>query len=237
MTQLSAIAFHHDGVELVGRIATPGTSGRHPAVMIMHNAHGLSEMMGEKARSLAALGYVAVAVDMYGGGKYYSDGKSGGAFMMALGSEPERLRARANAWVEQLKARSDVDSQRIAAIGYCFGGMCVLELARSGAHLKAFVSYHGLLTTRLPATRGAVKGQVAIYTGAKDPYAPAEHVEALRRELTAAEAHFQITVFGDAYHAFTDPHANEMGREGIAYDAMADRVSWTGTVALLEAAV
>jgi dienelactone hydrolase len=104
-----------------------------------------------------------------------------------------------------------------------------------GADVKAVVSFHGLLSTSMPAASGAVHGQVAIYTGAKDPYAPAEHVKALQEEMTAAGAHFQITAFSDACHAFTDPNADAMGRDGIAYDPIADRVSWAGTFALLEA--
>ncbi len=235
MTELRAMAFHHEGVELVGQIAVPDTPGPHPAVMLMHNAHGLGEMMREKTSYLAQLGYVAVATDMYGGGKYHADTQSIGPSLLELVKAPQLLRARTVAWYEQLKARPEVDPQRIAAIGYCFGGQCVLELARSGVDVKAVVSFHGLLSTAMPAQPGAIQGQVAIYTGAKDPYAPADHVEALRRELTDAGAHFQIMVFNDAFHAFTDPHADGMGRPGIAYDPMADRVSWAGTLALLEA--
>jgi len=234
MTALQIVTFTHDGVELVGEMAVPKTPGPHPAVMVIHNAHGLGEQMRERARALAQLGYVAVATDMYGGGKYFSDPKAAGAVLMELVSAPQRLRARSVAWYEQLQSRAEVDPQRIAAIGFCFGGQCVLELARSGADAKAIISYHGLLSTAMPAEPGAIKGQVAIYTGAKDPYAPTEHVEALRQELSTAGAHFQITVFNDAFHAFTDPHAGEMGRAGIAYDAIADRVSWAGTLALLE---
>ena len=103
------------------------------------------------------------------------------------------------------------------------------------ADVKAVVSYHGLLTTAMPAELGAVKGQLAIYTGAQDRYVPADHVEALRQELTAAGAHFQIMVFNEALHAFTDSHAGDMDRAGIAYDPIAERVSWAGTLALLEA--
>ncbi len=235
MTELRAMTFHHEGVELVGQIAVPDTPGPHPAVMVMHNAHGLGEMMREKARVLAKLGYVAVATDMYGGGKYHPDAQSIGASLTELIKAPQLLRARTVAWYEQLKARPEVEPQRIAAIGYCFGGQCVLELARSGVDVKAAVSFHGLLSTAMPAQPGAIQGQVAIYTGAKDPYASADHVEALRRELIDAGAHFQIMVFNDAYHAFTDPHADDTGRPGIAYDPMADRVSWAGTLALLEA--
>jgi dienelactone hydrolase len=184
MTELHAIAFDHDGVELVGQMAVPESPGAHPAVMVMHTGLGLGEMMRERVRRLAQLGYVAVATDMYGGGvDYHTDPKSG------------------------------------------------------GADVKAVVSFHGLLSTSMPAASGAVHGQVAIYTGAKDPYAPAEHVKALQEEMTAAGAHFQITAFSDAYHAFTDPSADAMGRAGIAYDPIADRVSWAGTIALLEATI
>jgi dienelactone hydrolase len=238
MTELHALAFDHDGVELVGQMAVPESPGPHPAVMVMHTGLGLGEMMRERARRLAQLGYVAVATDMYGGGvDYHTDPKSGGSLMKDLLTPPQRLRARAVAWYEQVKARPEVDPQSVAAIGFCFGGQCVLELARSGADVKAVVSFHGLLSTSMPAASGAVHGEVAIYTGAKDPYAPAEHVKALQEEMAAAGAHFQITVFSDAYHAFTDPNADAMGRDGIAYDPIADRVSWAGTVALLEATI
>jgi dienelactone hydrolase len=236
MTELRAMAFDHDGVELVGQIAVPEKPGPHPAVMVMHTGLGLGEMMREKVRRLARLGYVAVATDMYGGGiDYRTDRKAGGKLMTDLLKPPQRLRARAVAWYEQLKARPEVDPQSIATIGFCFGGQCVLELARSGADVKAVVSFHGLLSTSMPALPGTVHGQVAIYTGAKDPYAPAEHVTALREELAAAGAHFQIMVFSEVCHSFTDPNADAMSMDGIAYDAIADRVSWAGAMALLEA--
>lgn len=111
----------------------------------------------------------------------------------------------------------------------------MLELARSGVDVKAVISFHGLLTTALPAKPNSIQCQTAIYTGAKDPYAPAADVDVLRDELTQAGAHFQITVFNDAYHAFTDPQSSAMGRPGIAYDPIADKVSWAGALALLEA--
>jgi dienelactone hydrolase len=238
MTELRAMAFDHDGVELVGQIAVPKTPGPHPAVMVMHTALGLDEMMRERVRHLARLGYVAVATDMYGGGvDCRTDPKSAGTLMKDLISPPQRLRARAVAWYEQLKARPEVDPQGVAAMGFCFGGQCVLELARSGADVKAVVSFHGLLSTSMPALPGAVRGQIAIYTGAKDPYAPAEHVMALQQEMAAAGARFQVMVFSEACHAFTDPNAGALDREGIAYDPIADHVSWAGAIALLEATI
>jgi len=110
----------------------------------------------------------------------------------------------------------------------------VLELARSGADVKVVVSYHGILTTSMPAKAGTVQAQVAVYTGAKDPYALREHVDALRDEMIAAGARWQITVFGDACHAFTDPNAAAT-LSGLAYHPLADKVSWAGTVTLLGA--
>ena len=119
--------------------------------MVMHSAHGLGDQVRERARRLAGLGYVVVASDMYGGGVHHTDPEASGRSMMEVFSEPERLRARAVAWYEEVKNRSDVDPQRVAAIGFCFGGMCVLELARSGADVKAVISFHGLLSTSRPA--------------------------------------------------------------------------------------
>jgi dienelactone hydrolase len=234
MTVLQALTCAHGGAILQGRIALPDTPGPHPAVMVMHNAHGLGDHMLRTAQRLAQLGYVAVATDMYGGGIYHSDPQAAGASLAPLWQDPPLLRSRVVAWHELLKARPDVAAERIAAIGYCFGGQCVLELARSGADLQAVVSYHGILTTSMPAIAGAVKAHVAVYTGALDPYAPREHVEALRDEMVAAGARWQITVFGEACHAFTDPNAAATPLSGLAYDPLADRISWAGTEALLQ---
>jgi dienelactone hydrolase len=111
----------------------------------------------------------------------------------------------------------------------------VLELARSGAPAKAVVSYHGILTTAQPMRRGAFAGEVVAFCGARDPYAPLDHIESLRSEMARAGVHHTITTFGEAQHGFTDPAADRMGREGIAYNALADRLSWAGTVELLAA--
>jgi dienelactone hydrolase len=235
MTALRAVTCTHAGAILAGQIAAPNTPGPHPAVMVMHNAHGLGEHMRKTAQRLAQCGYVALATDMFGGGMYHNDPKSAGTSIAPLWKDLELLRSRVIAWCEVLKTRPEVDPERVGAIGYCFGGQCVLELARSGADVKAVVSYHGILTTSMPAMAGAVKALVAVYTGAKDPYAPREHVDALRDEMIGAGARWQITVFGEAYHAFTDQDAAAAALSGVAYDPLADRVSWAGTEALLDA--
>ena len=231
------MTIQHDGDELVGQVALPDAQGPRPTVMVMHNAHGLGEQVRERAHRLAGLGYVAVATDMYGGGTHHTDPEGSGRSMMDIFSAPDRLRARVVAWYEEIKNRPDVEPRHVAAIGFCFGGMCVLELARSGADVKTTVSFHGLLSTSQPAQPNSIDGSIAIYAGGKDPYAPPAQVEATRKEMAAAGAHLQVTVFADAFHGFTEPDSSAVNRNDIAYDATADRVSWAGTVALLESTI
>lgn len=234
---LQHVEYVSNGTVLRGELALPAAAGKHPAVLVMHNAYGLGDHMRTVASRLAKLGYVALATDMYGDGVFHTDLMKASASLGPLLGAPDLLRARTVGWYEILAALPNVDANRIAAIGYCFGGQCVLELARSGADIKAAVSYHGLLTTPMPAQPGAIKGEVAIYTGAQDPYAPRDHVEGIRAELIAAGAKYQITEFGEAGHAFTDPNAAVAARPGIAYHALSDAISWAGTVALLNATI
>ena len=222
----------HGEVLLRGAVARPEGEGPFPAVMVMHSALGIRHMTHDIASRLAALGYIAVATDMYGADADLSAPEKAGEHYMALLADGARLRERCALWFDTVAALPDVDASRIAAIGYCFGGQCVLELARSGRDAKAVVSFHGGLTTHAPLAEGAFKGEIVAWCGQHDPFAPPEHTEKLRAELIAAKAHWQLTVFGDAAHGFTDPKA-EGGMPGIEYNAMADTVSWAGTVALL----
>ncbi len=237
MNELRSVACTHEGVGLKGLVAEPGTPGPHPAVLVMHTALGLGKQMRRQVGMLARMGYIAVATDMYGDGACYTNPAEAGMAFSSLRNNPQLLRARTVAWHALVSDMANVDRTRIGAIGYCFGGHCVLELARSGADVKVVVSFHGLLETTMPAQRGGIKGIVSVYTGAKDPYAPEEHVQAFRHELAAAEARWQVTVFGDAEHGFTDPDASTMKRPGIAYHALADRMSWAATSSLLEAEI
>jgi dienelactone hydrolase len=229
---MEAIECTHGQVLLRGAVARPEGEGPFPAVMVMHSALGIRHMTHDIAQRLAALGYIAVATDMYGADADLSVPEKAGEHYMALLSNGALLRERCALWFDTVAALPDVDASRIAAIGYCFGGQCVLELARSGRDAKAVVSFHGGLTTHAPLAEGAFRGEIVAWCGQHDPFAPPEHTEQLRAELIAAKAHWQITVFGDAAHGFTDPKA-EGGMPGIEYNAMADAVSWAGTVALL----
>jgi dienelactone hydrolase len=235
MAEFIEVPLQHEGAALRGLMLTPAGAGPHPAVLVMNNAMGQGEQVRARARRLAALGYVALATDMYGGGAHFTDGQAAGELFAPLVGNPSRLRGRVVAWLETLRARPEVDAGRLAAIGFCFGGQCVLELARSGADLKAVVSYHGLLETAAPAEPGAVKAKVVVYTGRHDPFVPAPHVQGLREEMSRAGAHWQITEFGDAGHGFTDPDSAALGLAGVEYNALADQVSWAGTLALLDA--
>lgn len=235
MADFTRVEFDHEGAALVGLMARPPGQGPFPTVLVMHNALGVGRHVREVAQRLAALGYLAVATDMYGGGAENLDQTAAGAAYALFLEKPALLRERVAAWYERVAALPEVTTDRVAAIGYCFGGTCVLELARSGASARAVVSYHGILTTAQPMQPGAFAGEVAAFCGGLDPYAPLEQIEGLRIELAAAGAKHSVTTFGEAAHGFTDPYIDETRREGIAYHAIADKLSWAGTVALLEA--
>ena len=231
---LESIGCEHEGTKLEGLVARPEGAGPFPAVMVMHSAHGLRHQVRDTAAKLAGLGYLAIATDMYGREVQNGPQEAAHQGYASLHATPDAVRARALAWLDAVRGLPGADPARIAAIGYCFGGHCVLELARAGADLQLVVSYHGTLKTHAPAQPGAAKCEIVAYCGAQDPYAPLEDIDALRQELTDAKAHYQITVFGEAAHSFTDPDAAAMGMDGIRYDAMAHRMSWAGTLTLLE---
>jgi dienelactone hydrolase len=235
MPQFHEFACEHEGVPLNGFYARPVNGATiAPGVIAFPGAAGGATRMKTTVTKLAELGYVAAAVSMYDARVDATDENIAGEQFMQLLSAPARLRDRARLWLDTFAALDGVDSGRIATLGYCFGGKCVLEIARSGADVKATVSYHGLLTTHAPAVPGAIKGPVAAYCAGRDPYVPPADIEGFRQELTNAGVPFQVTEFSDAYHAFTDPDAASHAREGIAFDPLAEAVSWAGTVALLE---
>jgi dienelactone hydrolase len=234
---LRTFEYEHDGVTLKGELALPAGPGPHPAVLVMHHAIGLGSNEMRRARMLADAGYVALATDMYGIGTREVPQSEYAPLFMALQEDPAKLRARVLAGYEALRARPEVDPGRIGAIGFCFGGQCVLELARSGAEAAAVVSFHGILTARNPARPGTVKARVLAIAGALDPYAPPADVEAFQKEMTAAGVDWHLTVYGQGMHAFTDPSVEDHGVPGVRYDALLDRLSWSQATAFLDAAL
>lgn len=226
----------HGAVRLQGEMLHPAGEQKRPAVLMFPGATGPGESFRKAMRELARAGYIVAGIDMYGVEADISTREAAGAHFVALLEAPETLRDRAVHWLETVRRLPGVDPHRIAAIGYCFGGRCVLELARSGADLQAVVSYHGLLTTHAPARPGEVRARTAVWSGGRDPYAPVTELDALRAEFDNAEADYQITLFGKAQHSFMDPD-HEGAAKGIAYDALAHRITWASTLALLDETV
>ena len=173
-----------DDVNLRGYLAwNDNAAGPRPGVLVFHEGLGLGEFAMERARRLADLGYVALAADMFGDRRQASNLQQVATLVGGLRAEPEKLRARGRAALATLAALPEVDAARLAAIGFCFGGSVVLELAREGADLKAVVSFHGVLTTKMPAQSGRVKASVLVLTGAEDPLAPPDQVAAFENEM------------------------------------------------------
>lgn len=230
MEGLEPLPLSHDGDALEGYIARPEGKGPFPTVIIYHSGLGLKPFECDKAKALARLGYLAIVADMFG--LAARDPQPGDlSSYQRITEKAGFLRERVVTWFDAIAALPDVDASRIGAFGFCMGGSCVLELARSGRDARAVVSYHGTLTTHEAAKKGSVKPIVAAYCGLEDPYAPADTIDALRAELSAAEADYHIVEFAKVGHSFTNPDATgEM--PGLKYDAVADAVSWAGTLAL-----
>jgi dienelactone hydrolase len=208
-----------------GYLADPEGSGRRPGVLIVHEAPGLNDHPKRRARMIAELGYVALAVDMYGGGRIAQKPDDSMNLMGALREDNDKLRRHVRAGYDALAARPNVDAKRIGAMGYCFGGLCVLELARMGTPLAGVVSFHGILSTKTPEEAKNVTAKILVCTGAEDPLVPPEQVAAFEAEMSKAGVDWQVITYGGAKHAFTNPDAG--GRmPALAYNADADARSW-----------
>ena len=233
---MERIELEHEGTLLRGYAARPDGAEPSPAVLVMHSALGIAHAVNDRtARNLVERGYTAVCTDMYGAHLEDASPEDAGLAFAENRADPEKQRARAQAWFDRVATLRDVDEERIAAVGFCYGGMTVLELARSGANLKAAVSYHGVLTTHARAEPGVVRAHVVAYCGAGDPYAPRQDVENLHQEMRDARVtNYQITVFGAAGHGFTDPEAAALQLDGVRYDALSNDLSWSGTLVLLQ---
>jgi len=226
---------YRDGeAELRGILERPERpNGR--AVLVVHEAPGLGDNARRRTKMLAELGYVALAADLYGGGRTFG-GAEATAQMDALRNQPEVLRRRVRAGLDALSAVSGNEPGRCAAVGYCFGGLAVLELARSGAALAAVVSFHGLLTTAAPAGPGDIAARVLACTGARDPLVPLADVAAFSAEMDAAGADWQLIVYGRALHSFTNRNVAGGADPRMDYDPSADRQSWAAALMFLDEA-
>jgi len=201
-------------------------SAKSPGVLVVHDWFGMSDYAKKRADQLAQLGYVAFAADIYGKGVHPTTPKEAGEQAGKYKNDRQLLRARVTAALDVLQKNPHVDPARIAAIGYCFGGMAVLELARSGADVAGVVSFHGTLDTPNPADAKNIKGKVLVLHGADDPHVPAEQIAAFQDEMRKAGVDWEMTCYGNAVHSFSRPDSGNDNSKGVAYNEKADKRSW-----------
>lgn len=201
-------------------------SGKRPGVLVVHQWHGLTDYEKMRARELAGLGYVAFCADIYGKGVRPQTPQESGAQAGKYKNNRALLRERVNAGLDELKGNPMVDTSRVAAIGYCFGGTTVLELARSGAQLSGVVSFHGGLDSPTPSDGKNIKCKVLVLAGANDPFQSADNLNAFESEMRDNSVDWQIVFYGGAVHAFTQPDVDKENLNGAKYNEKADKRSW-----------
>ncbi len=215
-----------------GHLARPAGQDPRPGVLVFPAWMGLSAAAKEEVEAVARQGWVALGVDVYGDGRVAKDAEEAAALMAPFAADRARLRARGRAALEALTGLADVDERRIAAVGFCFGGMAALELARTGADLRAAVSYHGFLDTPDPAGKDTILARILAHHGNDDPLAAPGAVDAFREEMTGAGADWTLIVYGNTMHGFTNPAANAPDK-GIVYQPASDRTARRATEAFL----
>jgi len=221
------VEYAHEGTVLEGFLAYDDTmDGKRPGVLVVHEWMGLGEYAKSRAKQLAEMGYVAFAADIYGKGVRAENAQEASQLATKYRSDRQLMRGRANAGLDELKKQNDVDASKTAAIGYCFGGGVVLELARSGADVGGVVSFHGNLDTPNPEDAANIKGQILVCHGAADPHVPMEQVADFVKEMGKVKPHWQLIMYGDAVHSFTNPGSGDDPSSGVAYNEWADKHSW-----------
>ena len=224
--QTKTIEYKQGDQVLEGYVAWDGaTAGPRPGVLVVHEWTGLGDYVKMRCRKLAELGYVAFGADIYGKGVRPSQ-QEAGAIAGKYKKDQKLMRDRVNAALDVLRGSPLCDPKRVAAIGYCFGGTCVLELARSGADVAGVVSFHGGLATATPADAKNIRGKVLVLHGGDDPHVSPKEVEAFEDEMRSAGVDWQFVAYGGAVHAYTNPSAGNDNSRGAAYNATADRRSW-----------
>ena len=230
------VTYKDDTVTLQGTIAYDANdTGKRPAILVVPEWWGVVPFTRSRAEELAKLGYIAMAVDMYGNGKVAGNPKEAGNMAMPFYQNPEMAKARLEAAMNELKKHPQADTSRIAAIGFCFGGNMVLNSAKLGANFDAVVSFHGGLEGPAP-DKNLLKSKILVCHGGSDPFVPQQQVETFRKQMDSAGADYTFKVYPDATHAFTNPDATETGKKfnlPIAYNPKADSASWQDMKAFL----
>lgn len=232
--QVEDVEYEHNGVQLKGYLAyDDSVDTPRPGVLVVHEWWGLGPHAKKSAEKLADMGYVGFALDMYGGGKLTDDFEQAGQWAGAFRQGPDRalMRERAAAGLAVLADHPLCDSSRLAAIGYCFGGQVVLELARSGADVDGVASFHGGLSTPDPSDAAQIKGRVLVLHGADDPYVSQEEIDGFMKEMRDAKVDWQMVYYGNAVHSFTNPEAD---MDGAKYHEPSARRSWSALAQFLQ---
>jgi len=224
------VEYTAEGGSMQGYLAyDEGIQGQRPGILVLPEWWGVNDYVRKRARMLAELGYTALVVDMYGKGKLAMNPEEAGKLSSEVKNNKTLAERRFMAALGFLKGQPTVDPQRVAAIGYCFGGGVVLNMARWGVDLKGVVSFHGDLTTVDPAKPGGVKAKILVLTGADDPFVPLKQVDVFKQEMNGAGADFRVILYPGAKHSFTNPEADALGKKfslPIAYQKEADTKSW-----------
>lgn len=224
MVTMRDVEYDAGGTLMVGRLALPDGEGVRPAVLIAHEGPGLDDYQKDRAGTFAGLGYVAF--DYHGGGRVLSDREEMIARLAQLSDDPDRTRALGRAGLDVLLREPRADASKVAAVGYCFGGTVVLELARAGADVKAVVGFHPGLGTVRPQDARNITGKVLVCLGTEDPFIPVEQRLAFEAEMRAAGVDWRMYLFGGAEHTFTHPWAEIAAIPGVKYHEPTDARSW-----------
>jgi dienelactone hydrolase len=223
----TALEYRVDGAVFRGQLAVPEGPGRRPGIVIFPEAPGVGAHVIRRALALASLNYVALAADLHGDGTLFDEPGRMRAAMAELKGDPQRLLRRLQAGLSALVDVPQVDKSRIAAIGYCFGGWCALELARSGAMLQGVGVFHGSLTTAQQGSASRIRARVLVCSGSRDPFVPVDQIVAFDEEMTPAGVDWQVSLYGGIQHGFTSPEAGAVRAPGFEYSPLADARAWS----------
>ena len=226
MLTTKKIEYRDDETLLEGYYAhDESTPGKKPAVLIVHDWSGRNDFACQKAESLAELGYIGFAIDMYGKGKIGKTNEEKMALMSPLMNDRTLLCKRITAALDAVKNLDNVNTAKIGVMGYCFGGLCTLDLARSGADIRGAVSFHGLLTPPEQASHPTISAKILVLHGHDDPMVPPDQVLAFQMEMTKAGVDWQTYIYGNTMHAFANPLANDPAL-GTVYNSVTDKRAW-----------
>ncbi len=224
-----AVSYTLNGTNFKGYVTYDSAlQGKRPAVLVVHEWWGLTDYPRNRAKQLAELGYIAMAVDMFGDGKIAADPKEAQSLATPFYTNPQLAKDRLDAALNELKKYPQTDSSNVAAIGYCYGGFVVLNAAKLGADLKGVVSFHGYRSAA-SVNKDLLKAKILVCHGAADQFVKPEEVNAFKKSMDSVKADYTFKVYANATHAFTNPEATANGKKfnmPIEYNAAADTASW-----------